>query len=79
MTRLARIMAIPAAAAAFIALLVSQADQMTPAAVVVAAVLMLVAAATTVHAIVHPAQRRPIDEAYMRAYRRTSRRLTRTR
>jgi hypothetical protein len=79
MTRPARILAIPTAAGAFIALLVGQADRLTPAAVMVAAVLMLAATATTVHAIVRPAQRRPIDEAYVRGYLRASHRLTRTR
>jgi uncharacterized membrane protein YdfJ with MMPL/SSD domain len=79
MYRPARILTVTTATAAFVALLITNAGQLTPAALAAAIGLALLAAATTVHAIVRPAQRRPIDEAYVRGYTRASRRLTRTR
>ncbi|MEU4224063.1 hypothetical protein AB0F17_07195 [Nonomuraea sp. NPDC026600] len=44
-----------------------------------AAGCMQLAAAATVHAILRPVERRPIDEEYVRGYTRASRRLTRSR
>ncbi|SEU46359.1 hypothetical protein [Nonomuraea wenchangensis] len=67
------------AAAALAVLLAVHADRFAPAALALAGVLALFATATTVHAVVRPAERRPLDEAYARSYDRVSRRLTRSR
>ncbi|MCF6467328.1 hypothetical protein FAF44_02725 [Nonomuraea sp. MG754425] len=72
MHRPARILTTAAVATAFTALLVSQAGHLDPVALAAAIGLVLLAAATTVHAIIRPARREPIDEAYERSYERVS-------
>ncbi|MEV1003320.1 hypothetical protein [Nonomuraea sp. NPDC050202] len=79
MYRPARLLTVSAAATAFTALLIGQAQLTDLTALAAAVVLMLVASATTVHAILRPAQRRPVDEAYTRSYERVSARLDRMR
>ncbi|MEV4079180.1 hypothetical protein AB0J43_02655 [Nonomuraea fuscirosea] len=72
----ARILTTAAATTGFTAVLVSQARHLAPAALAAAIALVLLAAATTVHAILRPVERRPIDEAYVTSYDRVSNRLT---
>ncbi|TYB71165.1 hypothetical protein FXF51_01645 [Nonomuraea sp. PA05] len=79
MHRSARIAATAIATGAVLTLLASQIGQVAPAVLATAAGLTLLATATTVHAILRPAQRRPVDEAYVRSFDRVSARLDRMR
>ncbi|MGR6921224.1 hypothetical protein ACU635_43870 [[Actinomadura] parvosata] len=76
MYRPARILTTAAATTAFTAVLVSQAGHLEPVALVAAIGLAFLAVATTVHAILRPAARRPIGDAYERGYERIITRLT---
>ncbi|MEU7855169.1 hypothetical protein [Nonomuraea sp. NPDC049141] len=79
MHRPAQILTTAIATLAFVVLLVSHAGQLAPVVLAAAAGLMLLAAVATVHAILRPVERRPIDEAYVRAYDRVTDRRTRSR